>query len=62
MVGIPRIVAFAANAIGVMSIAATLWLEMLRDGRRRRLARKVAFILRDEDPDGPAERHFKRVA
>jgi hypothetical protein len=62
MVGIPQIMALAAISIGVMSIASTLWLEILRDGLRRRLARNVASILRDQDFYRSGETHFKRVA
>jgi hypothetical protein len=59
---IPQMMALAAISTGVMSIASTLWLEILRDGRRRRLARSVASILRDQDFYRSGETHFKRVA
>jgi hypothetical protein len=62
MVGIPQMIALAGISIGAMSIASTLWREMLPDGRQRRLARNVASILRDQDFYRSGETHFKRVA
>jgi hypothetical protein len=61
MSGILHVAALAAMSIGVVAIAAVLWLEMRRDGRRRRLVQNVASILREEDPRR-GEEQFKRVA
>jgi len=62
MMAIPRVVAFAGLLVGVMSIAAALWLELRRDDRRRRLVRSVESILNDGEFDRSGEEHFKRVA
>jgi hypothetical protein len=61
MSGILHVAALGAMSIGVVAIAAVLWLEMRRDGRRRRLVQNVASILREEDPRR-GEEQFKRVA
>jgi hypothetical protein len=62
MVAISRVVVFAALLVGVISMAAALWLELRRDERRRRLARNVQSILSAEDFYRSGEKHFKRVA
>jgi hypothetical protein len=62
MLAIPRIAAFVAMLIGVISIAGALWREARRDQRRYRLVRNVESILRDEDVGRSEERHLKRVA
>jgi hypothetical protein len=62
MLGLPGIVAFAAMQFGVISIAATLWLELRREERRLRLVRKVESVLHEEDFCRPGEAYFKRVA
>jgi len=62
MVAIPRVVAFAALLVGVISIAVALWLESRRDQRRRRLVRNIESILSDEDFCRSGEKQFKRVA
>jgi hypothetical protein len=62
MLAIPRIAAFLAMLLGVISIAGVLWREARRDQRRRRLVRHVESILRDEDFSLSGEKHLKRVA
>ena len=62
MLSMPRILAFAAMLIGLVSVAATLWLELRRNERRRRLVRSIESVLVDEDFRRSEEKVFKRVA
>lgn len=62
MPAIPRIAAFLAMLIGVISIAGVLWREARREQRRCRLVRRVESILRDEDFSLSEEKQLKRVA
>jgi hypothetical protein len=53
---------FAVLLLVVISIAATLWIEMRRDERRRRLVKNVQAVLSDDGFQPSGETRLKRVA
>jgi hypothetical protein len=59
---LPRVVASTTMLVGVISIAATLFLEMRRDRRRSRLVRNVESVLHDADLPRTVAQDLKRAA
>jgi hypothetical protein len=62
MLAVTRLLWFAALWIGVISIAAALWLEFHRDERRRRLVKNIQSVLSGQDVQAPAETRLDRAA
>lgn len=61
MHAVTRLILFAAMLSGVLSIAATLFIEYSRDKRRQRLVKNVEAALANRDFERP-ETLLKRVA
>jgi hypothetical protein len=61
MLDIARLPFFAALLVGVIAIAAVLWLEARRDEQRRRLVKRLESVLNDEGVRA-AEDQLKRAA
>ncbi|HUB77924.1 MAG TPA: hypothetical protein VMB03_03960 [Bryobacteraceae bacterium] len=57
-----RLLTFAILQLGVIAIAATLWIEMRRAERRSRLVKNVESIISDGDFRPEGEIRLKRVA
>lgn len=53
---------FATLQIGVIGIAAVLWLESHREERRRRPIRNLQSVLDDDDLRRSKREHWKRAA
>ena len=51
-----------AMQVGVILIAAVLWVEARRDARRRQLVRNIATILRDGEREHSEAIALKRAA
>jgi hypothetical protein len=62
MLDIARLPFFAALLVGVIAIAAVLWLEARRDEQRRRLVKRLESVLNDEGVRRAAEDQLKRAA
>jgi len=62
MLPIVRLLLFAVMLLGVISIAATLWIDMRREQRRRRLVKNVQTVLSEGDLQRSEEIPLKRVA
>jgi hypothetical protein len=62
MLAVTRLLLLAVLLIGVISIAATLWLEFHRDEKRRRRLKNVQSALNHQDVPPTEDTHFKRAA
>jgi hypothetical protein len=62
MLIVTRIIASMTILVGIISIAATLWLELRRDRWRTRLARNVESVLQDADWQRARNEDLKRAA
>jgi len=62
MLDIARLPFFAALLVGVIAIAAVLWLEARRGEQRRRLVKRLESLLNDEGVRRAAEDQLERAA
>jgi hypothetical protein len=62
MLAIQHATAFAGLMVGILGIAATLWLEIRRDQRRQRLVSNIESVLKDADLPPKIDQDLKRAA
>ena len=62
MLATMRLSVFAAEVVGVIAIAAVMWLEARRDARRQFFMKRLKTALGDESGGRVGEDQFKRAA
>jgi hypothetical protein len=62
MLAVARVLLAGTMELGVISIAATLWLELRRDDRRRRIVKTVEAVLNGDEGRPSGGTPLKRAA